>query len=78
MLSHKITLIAKIDPLKYFLSKSILVDILEKRVMVLSEFEIGYMDCKSIKGKVIEDRLENAPLIDEYTIHDELLGAKIM
>lgn len=64
----------KIDPLKYFLSKSTLTDKLEKWVMVLSEFDIEYVDLKSIKGQVIVD----APLLVEQPIYVEILNAKIM
>ena len=50
MLSHTIKLIAKVDPLKYLLSKVALIGWLAKWVMVLSEFDIEYVDRKSIKG----------------------------
>jgi hypothetical protein len=40
MLTHTIKLIAKIDPLKYILSKDNLTGRLEKWVMMLSEFNI--------------------------------------
>ena len=50
MLAHTTRLIAKIDPLKYFLSKAALTGRLAKWVMVLSEFDIQYVECKAIKG----------------------------
>ena len=71
MLSHTIKLIAKIDPLKYLLSKAALTGQLAKWVMVLSEFDIEYVDRKSIKGQVIADQLAEAPLSDAYPIHVE-------
>ena len=40
MLSHTTRLVAKIDPLKYFLSKETLIGRLAKWVMILSEFDI--------------------------------------
>ena len=55
MLYHIVKLIAKIDPLKYFLNKSSLIDILVKQVMVLSKFNVDYVDHKAIKGLVIID-----------------------
>ena len=60
MLSHTIKLIEKIDPLKYLLSKAALIGWLPKWVMVLSEFDIEYVDCKAIKGHVIDDQLADA------------------
>ena len=43
-------LISKIDPLKYLVSKSILIGFLAKWIMILSEFDIEYVDRKAIKG----------------------------
>ena len=40
MLAHTTRLVAKIDPLKYFLSKAALTGHLAKWVMVLSEFDM--------------------------------------
>jgi hypothetical protein len=50
MLTHIIKLITKIDPLKYLLKKSNLTRRLEKWVMMLSEFEIQYVNKRAIKG----------------------------
>ena len=55
MLAHTTRLVAKIDPLKYLLSKAALIGRLAKWVMILSEFDIHYVEHKSIKGKVIAD-----------------------
>ena len=44
MLAHTIKLVTKIDPLKYLLSKATLTGRLAKWVMILSEFDIHYID----------------------------------
>lgn len=44
MINNKTELIAKIDPLKYFLSKAALIGCTAKWVMFLSEFDIEYVD----------------------------------
>ena len=62
MLTHTINLVSKIDPLKYLLSKASLTGRLAKWVMILSEFDIHYVDRKAIKGQVIADQLADAPL----------------
>jgi len=62
MLNHTTYLIAKIDPLKYFLPKDALTSRAEKWVLILSEFDIVYKDRKAIKGQVIVDQLAEAPL----------------
>lgn len=73
MLNHKTKLIAKIDPLKYLLSKATLTGRLAKWDMILSEYDIEYVDCKAIKGQVIADQLADAPLkVDHPLIFDFL------
>eukprot|EP01018_Ginkgo_biloba_P036371 Gb_12984 [translate_table: standard] len=57
MLNNKIKLIAKIDPLKFLLSKLALTGRMVKWVMFLSKFDIEYVNQKSIKGQVMEDHL---------------------
>lgn len=49
LLTHKVKLISKIGPLKYFLNKIALTGRLAKWVMILSEFDIEYVDRKAIK-----------------------------
>jgi len=55
MLAHPVKLIAKKDPLKYLISKVALTGRLAKWVMLLSEYDIEYVDKKAIKGQVIAD-----------------------
>ena len=55
-------LITKIDPLTYLLNKATLIGCLEKWVMILSEFDIKYVERKPIKGKEILDQLAEAPI----------------
>ena len=55
MLVHTTRLVAKIDPLKYLLSKAALTGRLAKWVMILSEFDIQYVERKAIKGQTIAD-----------------------
>lgn len=55
MLTHTVKLIAKIDPLKYLLSKATLTSRLAKWVMILSEFDIEHVDRRTIKGQLITD-----------------------
>lgn len=50
MLAHSIKLVAKIDQLKDLLNKATLTRRLAKWVMVLTEFDIEYVERKSIKG----------------------------
>ena len=50
MLAHTVHLVPKFDPLKYLLSKAVLTDRLTKWMMILSKFDIQYVERKAIKG----------------------------
>ena len=78
MLVHTVHLIAKIDPLKYFLSKAALTSHLAKWMMILSKFDIQYVKRKAIKGKSIADQLDDFPLEDTTPMKIEFLDASIM
>ena len=77
MLSHTIQLASKIDPLKYMLSRKTLIGRLAKWVMLLSEFDIQYVDRKATKGQAIADHLADAPLVDAYPLVMEFLDEHI-
>lgn len=68
MLNHLVKLITKIDPLKYLLSRTTLTGCMAQWVMLLSKFDIEYVDRKAIKGQVIADQLVDAPLVDAYPL----------
>ena len=68
MLNHQTMLIAKIDPLKYLLSKAALTGRLAKWAMILSEYDIQYVERKAIKGQVIADQLADAPIQEDHPL----------
>ena len=68
MLAHTIHLVAKIDPLKYLLSKAALTGRLAKWMMVLTEFDIEYVERKAIKGQAIADQLADFPVQDSMPV----------
>ena len=78
MLVHTTKFIAKIDPLKYLLSKASLMGCLEKWVMILSEFDIEYIERKAIKGQAIADQLAEAPITDHEPVNIEFLDESII
>ena len=78
MVAHTTHLVAKIDPLKYLLSKAALTGRLAKWVMLLSEFDIEYVERKAIKGQVIADQLAEAPLFDDTPMQMEFPDSSIM
>ena len=70
-------LISKIDPLKYLLNRATLTRCVEKWVMILSEFDIEYVDRKAIKGQVIADQLAKAPIQDDHPMIVDFLDEAI-
>jgi len=68
MLNHTTHLIAKIDPLKYLLSKASLTSRATKWVLILSKFDIIYKNHKAIKGQAIAYQLAEAPLQGDHLI----------
>lgn len=77
MLTHKTKLVARIDLLKFLLNKATLIGKLAKWVMMLSEFDIEYVDKKYIKGQVIANQLAYAPMINNSLIVSEFLDESI-
>ena len=76
-LGIQFTLYPRFDPLKYMLSKLALTSRLAKWVMLLSEFNIQYVDRKAIKGRAIQDHLIDAPLINAYPLVIEFFDEHI-
>lgn len=77
-MAHTIKLVAKIDPLKYLLSKAALIGRLAKWVMILSEFDIHYIENRAIKGQVIADQLAEAPLLDKQPMEVEFPNRDVL
>ena len=46
--------------------------------MILSEFDIEYMELKAIKGQVIADQLANAPITNHQPLHIDILDESIL
>ena len=62
-LAHKVQLIAKMDPIRYLLKKSVLTERLVRWQSFLSQFEITYVTQKAIKGYAIAEHLAHLPLL---------------
>lgn len=78
MLNHTTHPIAKIDLLKYFLSKCSLTSHAKKWILILSEFKFFYKYRKPIKGQVIANQLIEAPLQGAHPIIEDFLDEIIM
>ena len=57
MLAYKVLLIARMDHLKYLMENPLQDRKTAKWVLLLSEFDIKYVNQKSVKGRAIDDHL---------------------
>ncbi|XP_043710438.1 uncharacterized protein LOC122659391 [Telopea speciosissima] len=57
MLLHPIQLISRMDPIKYLFEKPVLAGRMARWLLLLSEFNITYVNQKSVKGRVVSDHL---------------------
>ena len=72
MQAHVIHLVAKIDPVKYVLSRAIMFGQLAKWVVAFQEFEIAYVPQKAIKGQALANFLANHPIPADWELSDDL------
>ncbi|GAA0139577.1 hypothetical protein LIER_01094 [Lithospermum erythrorhizon] len=63
--AHTVRLISKANPIKYVMSKPVLLDRLARWYLQLQQFEIVYVPQKAIKGQVLADFLADHPLLAE-------------
>jgi hypothetical protein len=57
MIAHRVTLISKVNPLKYLMTRPMLTGRLARWAIILTEFDIGYAPQKAIKGQAMADFL---------------------
>ncbi|CAL8157613.1 unnamed protein product [Prunus armeniaca] len=72
ILSHRVILISKADPLRYLMSKPVLSGRIAKWSLLLSEFEIKFVPQKAIKGQALADFLAAHPTPDNMELPDDL------
>lgn len=77
MLNHKMKLISKIDSLKYILSKLALMGWLAKWVMILSQYEIQYVERRAINGQFISNQLIDASTTIDHPLVSDFLNESI-
>ena len=67
-LAHKVSLISRMDPIRYLLEKSVLADRLARWQSFLSQFDIAFVVQKAIKGYAIAEHLAHLPLPHSDTV----------
>ncbi|KAM1396778.1 hypothetical protein ACFX2I_014434 [Malus domestica] len=77
MHAYTIHLVAKADPVKYVMSKPILIGRLAKWVLLLNQYEIIYVSPKAVKGQALADFLTDHLIPADWKISDDLLDADV-
>ena len=78
MLAYKVLLIARMDPLKYLMEKSVQDGKTAKWVLLLSEFDIKYVTQKSVKGRAIANHLAHCSPEEAEEIQGDFPDEDIM
>ncbi|MBY3556067.1 reverse transcriptase-like protein, partial [Modestobacter lapidis] len=78
MLSFRVLLISRMDPLKYLLEKPALSYRTARWLLLLSEFDIQYVVQKSTKGRAIADQLAECPSSPVGPINHQFPDEEIM
>ncbi|KAI5317663.1 hypothetical protein L3X38_037370 [Prunus dulcis] len=73
ILSHRVILISKADPLRYLISKPVLSGRIAKWSLLFSEFEIKFVPQKVIKGQALADFLAAHPTPDNMELPADCL-----
>lgn len=72
MHTYTIHLIARADPVKFVMSKPILIGRLAKWALLLNQYEIIYVPEKVVKGQTLANFLANHPIPADWEILDDL------
>ncbi|XP_052882284.1 uncharacterized protein LOC128290607 [Gossypium arboreum] len=78
MLYHTIWLISKLDPLKYMIELAALNGRMTRWQILLSKFDIVYVNQKAVKGSAIEDFLASRALEDYESLNFNFSNEDLM
>ncbi|XP_077232169.1 uncharacterized protein LOC143866971 [Tasmannia lanceolata] len=78
LLSNRVLLLSRMDPLKYLFEKPALTGRTARWLLLLSEFDITYVTQKSIKGRVIAAQLADSPAENNEFLKAEFPDEEIM
>ncbi|XP_077252401.1 uncharacterized protein LOC143891751 [Tasmannia lanceolata] len=78
LLSSRVLLLSRMDPLKYLFEKPALTGRTARWLLLLSEFDITYVTQKSIKGRVIAEQLADSPAENNEFLKAEFPDEEIM
>ena len=78
MQEHIIHLVAKIDPVKYILSRAIMFGRLAKWAVAFQEFEIAYVPQKAIKGQALANFLVDHPILVDWELSNDFQDEDVL
>ncbi|PKU61385.1 hypothetical protein MA16_Dca026414 [Dendrobium catenatum] len=78
MLSHPISLISRVNPLQYLMTRPMLSGRLARWSMILLQFEITFIPLGAVKGQAVADFLAAHPLPADSPLNDNLPNEQIM
>ncbi|XP_070667534.1 uncharacterized protein [Malus domestica] len=77
MNAYTIHLVAKVDLVKYIMSKLVLIGRLAKWALFLNQYEIIYVPAKAVKGQALADFLTDHPIPADWKISDDLPNEEV-
>ena len=77
MHGYTIHLVAKVDSVKYVMSKPVLTGRLGKWALLFNQYKIIYVLAKAIKGQALADFLADYPIPTDWKISDDLLDEEV-
>lgn len=77
MLNYKTYIVARSDPLRYLMSHAYVISCTSKWIMLLTKYDLEFVNQRYIKWKVIVNRLVEAPLHDSQPLALDFLDDPI-
>ncbi|XP_077224177.1 uncharacterized protein LOC143857604 [Tasmannia lanceolata] len=78
LLSQRVILLSRMDPLKYLFEKPALTGRTARWLLLLSEFDITYVTQKSIKGRAVAEQLAEIPIKETGILRTDFPDEQIM
>jgi len=75
--AHMVQVISKAYPIKYILSRPVLIEHLAKWVINLEQYDLVYVPKKVVKGQVLADLLVDHPIPYEWELNDDLPSEEV-
>ena len=69
--AYTIRLIAKADPIKYVLSRPVVLGRIARWVVLLQQYDLAYVPQKVVKGQALADFLANHPVPSDWEFSDD-------